>query len=80
MSNQINTTPITLFAQLLRSAELSQSKEVKMSIQQARLLNLTLLEVLDKLHQDQERLLNELKNSAESEVIAISVDGGGFDG
>ena len=40
MQNQINLTPITQFAQALRAAELSQAKEVKISIQQARLMNL----------------------------------------
>ena len=45
MSNQINLTPITQFTQQLRAAELSQSKELKIPIQQARLLNLALAEI-----------------------------------
>ena len=32
MQNQINLTPITQFVQQVRSAELSQAKEVKMSL------------------------------------------------
>jgi hypothetical protein len=79
MSNQINTTPLTQFAHILRAAELSQSKEVKMPIQQARLLNLALLEIQDKLLQDYETLFNKLKTSSETEVVSVTMDGGGFD-
>lgn len=74
----INTTPLSQFTQLLRAAELSQQKEVKMSIQQARLLNLALTEVLDKLNQDYETMFNQLKNTTSTEVINVSMDGGGF--
>ena len=78
MQNQINLTPITQFVQQLRSAELSQSKEIKMSIQQARLLNLALTEVLDSLRQDYEALLDTLKDRTSSEVISVTMDGGEF--
>lgn len=70
--------PLTQFTQLLRAAELSQQKEVKMTIQQARLLNLALTDVLAKLTQDYESLFNELKSTSNNEVISIQVDGGGF--
>lgn len=78
MSSQINTMPISQFAQLLRAAELSQQKEVKMTIQQARLLNLALLEIQDKLLQDYESLYNAIKNSGNTDVIQVSMDGGGL--
>jgi len=76
MSNQINLTPITQFAQLLRAAELGQQKEVKMTIQQARLLSLALTEIQDKLLQDYETLYNTIKNSSNTDVIQVSMDGG----
>jgi ferredoxin-fold anticodon binding domain-containing protein len=79
MQNQINLTPITQFAQIVKSAESTQSKEVKLSIQQARALNLTLLEMLDKLNQDYESLFNLLKKASDPEVISIQLDGGGFE-
>ena len=79
MQNQINLTPITQFIQQVRSAEQTQSKEVKMGIQQARMLILTLAEVQDKLLQDYETMFNQLKNSIETEVVSVSMDGGGFD-
>jgi hypothetical protein len=79
MQNQINLTPITQFVQTLRAAELGQQKDVKMSIQQARLLNLALTEIQDKLLQDYETLFNALKGNIETEVVNISMDGGGFE-
>ena len=79
MQNPINLTPITQFAQQLRSAELSQQKEVKMTIQQARLLGLALMEIQDKLLHDYETMFNQLKQSVEPEVVTVELDGGGFE-
>ena len=70
--------PLTQFTQLLRAAELSQQKELKMTMQQARLLSLALTDVLAKLNQDYESLFNSLKTNSGAEVISIQVDGGGF--
>lgn len=50
-----------------------------MSIQQARMLILALTEVQDKLLQDYETMFNQLKNSVSSEVVNVSMDGGGFE-
>ncbi len=79
MQNQINTTPITQFIQNLRAAELAQQKEVKIPIQQARLLNLALSEVLEKMNRDWETLYHALKQSSDPDVISVSMDGGGFE-
>jgi hypothetical protein len=78
MQNQINLTPFTQFIQQVRSAEAVQSKEIKLSIQQARMLSLALAECMDKLNRDYETLFNELKRSQETEVITVTMDGGGF--
>ena len=78
MQNQINTSPLTQFAQALKSAELSQQKEVKLTIHQARLLNVALVEVLDKVNRDLESVYNALKGSASTETISVSMDGGTF--
>ena len=78
MQNQINLTPITQFIQSVRSAELTQATEVKLSLQQARLLSLALAEVQDKLLQDYETMFNELKKSIDSEVVTVTMDGGDF--
>lgn len=79
MQNQINLSPITQFAQLVRAAELSQSKEVKISIQQARLMNLALIELMDQLHQDYESMYTALKRSIDTEVVTVTMDGGGLE-
>ena len=79
MQKQINTTAITQFIQQLRSAELSQAKEVKLTIQQARLLGLALAEVQEKLLQDYETMFNQLKRSVDTEVVTVTMDGGGFE-
>jgi hypothetical protein len=49
-----------------------------MTVQQARLLNLALTEMQDKLIQDYESMYNLLKNSIDTEVITVSMDGGDF--
>lgn len=79
MQNQINLTPITQFIQSVRSAEQTQSREVKMSMQQARMLVLAFAEIQDKLLQDYETMFNQLKNSIDSEIVSVSMDGGGFE-
>lgn len=78
MQNQINLTPITQLIQQIRGAELSQQKEVKINIQQARLVGLALAELLDKVNQDYESMFNQLKQSVDNEVVSVSMDGGGF--
>lgn len=74
----INTTPLTKYIQTVRAAELSQQKEVKISMQDARLLSLALAEIMDKMNQDYESILNTLKGTVDSGVVAVSMDGGGF--
>jgi uncharacterized FlaG/YvyC family protein len=78
MQNPINLTPVTQFIQQVRSAELSQQKEIKMNIQQARLLQLAVSEMSEKLNRDWETLYNALKKSVNTEVVNITMDGGGF--
>jgi hypothetical protein len=78
MQNPINLSPLTTFTQTLRAAELAQAKEVKLTIQQARLLGLALTELLDKVNQDYETMYNVLKRSVGEEPISVSMDGGGF--
>ena len=79
MQNQINLTPITQFAQLVRAAELGQAREVKIPIQQARLMNLAFVELMEQVRQDYESMFNHLKKSTDTEVISVTMDGGGFE-
>lgn len=78
MQHNINTSPISQFAQLLRAAELGQQREIKMSIQQARLLGLAHTEILEKLNQNNEELIQSLRESMDNQVVSFNMDGGGF--
>ena len=78
MQSLVNTTPITQYTQLLKAAELAQQKEVKIPIQQARLLSIALNDMLVKLNQDYESLYHALKQANSTEVVTVSMDGGGF--
>jgi len=79
MQNQINLTPITLFIQQVRSAELSGTKTISMDIAKARLLVLALSEIQDKLLQDYETMYNALKRSIDTEIVTVTMDGGGLE-
>lgn len=74
----INLSPISQYLQLVRTAELSQQKEIKIPIQQARLLTLALTEILDKLNQDYESLFNAVKSTTTTPTSSIMLDGGDF--
>ena len=77
MSSPINTLPIQQFIQQVKSAELSQQKEVKIDIKAAKMLAYSLGEITAKLLEDQDELLSKLAQSQGSEVT-IKIDGGGF--
>lgn len=74
MQPQINLSPITQFVQQLKSAEFTNQREVKMPIQQARLLSIALVELMDQLRKD----VTNTKSSSDNEVVKITMDGGGF--
>ena len=71
----LNTIPVQQFLQQVKSAENSQSKEIKLSIQQAKNLAFTIGIVMSRLHGDLEKLVIESKNS-NNEVIQVNLDGG----
>lgn len=79
MQNQINTTSISQFAQIVRAAELNQSKEIRIPIAQARIINLALIELLEKVNRDYESMFNQLKQTGNTEVVSVTMDGGGFE-
>ena len=71
----LNTISLQQFLQQVKSAENSQAREVKLSIQQAKNLAFTIGIVMSRLHGDLEKLVAESKNSND-EVIQINLDGG----
>lgn len=77
MSNQINTYPLVQLIQQIKSADMSQQKDIRLDIKTAKQVAYTLGEVLAKMNQDYEVLLKNLqKNTGES--ITVQFDGGGF--
>jgi len=71
----LNTMPITQFLQQVKSADLGNSKEIKMEIKTAKRLAFCLGEVMTRLEGDLEKILME-QNSAENETVTLNVDGG----
>ena len=80
MTTQINTSPITSFIQQVKGAELSQSKEIKISLQQAKLLVFSLTEVLEQNNRNWEEIYTVIKNSKNESPTdnTFVLDGGGF--
>lgn len=75
MSNEpLNTMPIQQFIQQVKAAESSNAKEVKLTVQQAKNLALTLGMVMSRLAGDLEKLL--VNNNTTDEVIEVRIDGG----
>jgi len=74
----INTSPIETFIQQVKTADNSQVKEVKLTIQQSKNLALTLGQINARLHGDLEKFVKENSVKAEQEVINVEMDGGGF--
>lgn len=77
MPNDINTYPIQQFIELVKLADLSQKKEIKLDIKIARHLALVLGEVTAQLSQDYSQLLKNIQNT-NTDVVEIRMDGGGF--
>lgn len=71
----LNTTPIQTYLQQVKSADLSNAKEIKLPIAQAKVLAYTLGIVMSRLNGDLEQLLAR-KNSGADDVIQINMDGG----
>jgi hypothetical protein len=77
-SNPINTFPIQQFIQQVKAAEQGQQREIRLDIKTAKVLALTIGEITSKLTQDYEELFHKLRQSADSEVVNVTMDGGGF--
>lgn len=79
MSNDpINTIAIQQFIQQVKIADASQQKEIRLDMKQAKNISFALTEVLAKLTQDYEVLLQELLKAGGNDTITVAMDGGGF--
>ena len=71
----LNTIPLQLFIQQVKSAEASQSREIKLDIATAKNLAFTIGIVMSRLEGDLGKLVQE-SNNAQEEVIEVNLDGG----
>lgn len=75
----INTMPIQQLIQMIKVAEQSRAKEVRLDINQAKTLAFTLGEVMGRLHGDLEKLLDEkIEKLNQDQKIEINMDSGGW--
>lgn len=72
----MNTIPIQQFIQQVKSAELSQQREIKIDIKSAKTLVYCMAEITAKLTEDYDKILSQLQSSDND--ITIQFDGGGF--
>jgi hypothetical protein len=77
MPNPINTIPIQQFIQQVKSADLSQQREIKLDIKTAKSLAYCLGELSAKLLEDHDSILKRLEASTGAS-LTVSMDGGGF--
>ena len=75
----INTMPIQQLIQMVKVAEQSRAKEVRIDIAQAKTLAFTLGEVMARLNGDLEKLLDEkIEKLNQDQVIEVNMDSGGW--
>lgn len=77
MTNPINTVPLQQYFQMVKSAELSNQREVRLDIKFAKQLSYCLGEMNAKMIQDYDQLVATLMSST-GQVTTIQMDGGGF--
>jgi hypothetical protein len=70
----INTMPLQQFIQVVRSADISQQREIRMDIKTAKSLVFCMSEINTRLLESYENFINAQKD----EVVSVEMDGGGF--
>lgn len=77
--SELNTIPLQQFIQLVKAADLSHQKEIKMDIKTAKALSYCLSELNSKLIMNYDNLINKLSQVQPSEqTVTIQMDGGDF--
>lgn len=76
MSEKINTTAISQFLNTVKGADLSNQREVRLNISDAKNLAYTLGLVMTRLNGNYETLLTDNQNK--ETVVKIEMDGGGW--
>ena len=75
MQNEpLNTSSIQQFIMQVKNADASNSREVKLTLQQAKGLAFTLGIVMSRLQGDMEKFVKE--NASKEEIVEVQLDGG----
>jgi len=75
----INTMPIQQLIQMVKAAEQSKAREIRLDINQAKILALTLGEVMARLHGDLEKIIDsKLEKLNEDQIIEVNMDSGAW--
>ena len=72
----INTLPLQKFLQQVKSADISNQREIRIDIQTAKKLAFAISEISLRMNNDLETLLLKKDEESKEEVITISLDGG----
>ena len=83
---EINIQPITAFTKRYENAVVSKSREIRLSIEEAGLLNAAMVnllsnnidEILKTIISSDNSVENQNQNQNENDVIAIKMDAGSF--
>ena len=73
-NDPINTSSLQQFIQQVKGADMSNQKEVRIPIQQAKQLTYALATILARLTGDYEALMS--RKSTEQDTVEVKVDGG----
>ena len=72
----INTIPIQQFIQIVKTAESSNQKEIRIPLTQAKALAFALGTVMANHQGRLEKLIIDNKSSPDDEVVTVTMDGG----
>ena len=72
MSNIINTSPLLQFIKKVHSADLTNAKEVKLTLQEAKTLSSTIGLIMTRLEGDLEKIIAQATNTTK-EIIDIKI-------
>lgn len=72
----INTIPIQQFIQIIKTAESSNQKEIRIPLTQAKALAYALGTVMANHQGRLEKLIIDNKSSPDDEVVTVTMDGG----
>jgi|TARA_R110000803_G_scaffold88784_2_gene155764 hypothetical protein len=75
-NDPINTIPLQQFMQVVKTADASNQKEIKIPITQAKALAFALGTVMANHQGRLEKLIIDNKSSSDDEVVTVQLDGG----